>query len=164
MLPRGPFPGCDAEAALGQVRDLMAIDPDPAMRARIGDLIVSSTRHGGPLPDVATVRRKIGAGLDPASPDITTGEWLGKLAGGQGQTQSRRRLGDLIRQLGCNVAQSANDGLAREAQRALDVPALLAEAHQFGCRIGRLSQICQRSSTPLVTDPRPRRECGRPET
>src|SRR5215471_3267366 len=51
----------------------------------------------------------------------------------------RRRLGDLIRQLGGNVAQSSYDGLACQAQRTLGIPALLPKAHQFGCRVGRLS-------------------------
>jgi hypothetical protein len=40
----------------------------------------------------------------------------------------RSRLDDLVRQLGGNVAQSADDGLACEAQGALDVPALLPRA------------------------------------
>jgi hypothetical protein len=37
----------------------------------------------------------------------------------------RHHFDDLIRQLGGNVAQSADDGLACEVQRALGVPALL---------------------------------------
>jgi integrase len=60
---------------LRQIGELVALDDDPVMRAKIGDLIVSSTRRRGPLPDVATVRRKIGAGLDPASPDVTVAEF-----------------------------------------------------------------------------------------
>ena len=55
-----------------------------------------------------------------------------------------RRLDDLVRQFGGNVAQSADDGFACEAQRALVVPALLPEPHEFGCCIGCLSQICQK--------------------
>ena len=46
------------------------------MRAKIGDLIKQRTMRGGPLPDVAAVRQRLGAGLDPASPEIMTGEWL----------------------------------------------------------------------------------------
>ena len=53
----------------------------------------------------------------------------------------RRCLDDLIWQLGGDVAQAANDGLTREAQQALGVPALLPEVHKFCCRIGGLSQI-----------------------
>jgi hypothetical protein len=56
----------------------------------------------------------------------------------------RRRLDDLIRQLGGNVTQPADNSLARETQQALGIPAPLPKPHQFGCRIGRLSQICQK--------------------
>ena len=56
----------------------------------------------------------------------------------------RRPLDDLIGQLGGNVTQSGDDGLACKAQRALSVPTLLAQAHQFSCRIGGLSQIRQK--------------------
>ena len=73
----------------------------------------------------------------------------------------RRRLDDLVRQLGGNVAQSADDGLAREAsgrsvsQRCFPSLTSSAAASAASARSAR------RSSTPLVTDPRPRRECGR---
>ena len=53
----------------------------------------------------------------------------------------RYPLDDFVRQLGGNVAQSAYDGLPREAQRALVYPAILSKAHKFGCCISRLSQI-----------------------
>jgi len=56
----------------------------------------------------------------------------------------RRRLDDLVRRLGRNVAQSADDGLARQTQRALGVPMLFPKLYQFGCCIGCLSQICQK--------------------
>src|SRR5258708_2368727 len=56
----------------------------------------------------------------------------------------RRRLNDLVRQLGGNVAESADNGLARQAQWALSVPARLPKAHKLGCCIGRLSKICQK--------------------
>ena len=75
----------DAAAALGQVRELVALDADPAMRARIADMIRAATLRGGPLPDVAIMRRKIGAGLDPASPDITVGEFLAEWLAGKGK-------------------------------------------------------------------------------
>jgi hypothetical protein len=46
------------------------------------------------------------------------------------------------------VAMSPNrptdDSLARQTQRALSIPALFPEAHQFGCCIGCISQICQK--------------------
>ena len=78
----------DADAALRQVHELIAIDPDPAMRAKIADLIAASTKRGGHLPDVATLRRRIGAGLDPASPDITTSEWLISWLAGKGKLKA----------------------------------------------------------------------------
>lgn len=43
-----------------------------------------------------------------------------------------------------NVAQPTDDGLSRKAKRALGIPAHLPQAHQFGCRVGGLSQICQK--------------------
>ena len=52
---------------------------------------MASTKRGGPLPDVATVRRKIGAGLDPASPDITTGDWLTSWLAGKGKLKASVR-------------------------------------------------------------------------
>ena len=75
----------DAQAALRQAGDLIALDDDAVMRAKVGDLIVSSTRRGGRLPDVATVRRKIGAGRDPDSPDVTAGEFLAEWLAGKGK-------------------------------------------------------------------------------
>ena len=56
----------------------------------------------------------------------------------------RRRLDDLVRQLGGDVAESADHGLTREAQRALSVPALLPKPQNLGCCIGCLSKICQK--------------------
>src|ERR1700720_4477714 len=41
----------------------------------------------------------------------------------------------LIWQLGSDVAQAADDGLTRKAQRTLGVPAFLSYIHKFGCRI-----------------------------
>jgi integrase len=75
----------DAASALGQARELVTLDADPVMRAKIGDMIRAATLHGGPLPDVPTVRRKIGAGIDPASPDITVGEYLPEWLAGKGK-------------------------------------------------------------------------------
>src|SRR5579859_2892217 len=78
-------------------------------------------------PDLFVVDAVVGVrGDDPHALDLPPGDL-------------RRRLDDLIRQFGGNVAQSADDSLARQAQRAFGVPALLPKAHQFGCRIGRLS-------------------------
>src|SRR5262249_3895033 len=74
-------------------------------------------------PDLSVVDAVVGMGSDDShAPNLPPGDL-------------RRRLDDLIRQLGGNVAQSADDGLPCQAQRALGVPALLAQTHQFGCRI-----------------------------
>jgi hypothetical protein len=83
LLRRGGFElAGHAEAAERQVAELVALGDDPVMRAKIGDMIVAATLRGGQLPDVATVRRKIGAGMDPTAPDVTVGEFLtGWLAG-----------------------------------------------------------------------------------
>jgi hypothetical protein len=55
----------------------------------------------------------------------------------------RRCFDDLIWQPGGDVAQAADDGLAREAKRTLGVPAQLPEVHKLRGRIDRLGQICE---------------------
>jgi integrase len=50
---------------------------DDALRQRIGDLVVTRTKHGGQLPTAAEVRRKLGAGLDPAAPNVTVADLVG---------------------------------------------------------------------------------------
>jgi hypothetical protein len=52
------------------------------------------------------------------------------------------------RQLGGDVAQATDNGLARKAQRALGVPALLTEAHKLCCRVNCLGQVGQSASRP----------------
>jgi integrase len=81
----------DAVAALGQVAELTALDPDPLMRAKIGDVIAAASRCGGQLPDVAAVRRRLGAGLDPASPDVTVAEWFPAWLAGKGKLKASVR-------------------------------------------------------------------------
>jgi hypothetical protein len=54
-----------------------------------------------------------------------------------------RGLYDFLGQFGRDVPQAPYDGLAREPQRSLSVPALLAEPHQLGRRIDCLSEVCQ---------------------
>jgi hypothetical protein len=68
----------DAQAALDRIAELLAVPRanDPTTRARIGDDIVKSSRHGGQLPDVAEVRRRYGAGLDPTAVVPTVGAYL----------------------------------------------------------------------------------------
>jgi integrase len=66
----------DAAAALKQITELVDLgSADDRMRRRIGDLIFSS-RYGKPLPSVAEIRKRLGAGIDPASEMPTTGEFL----------------------------------------------------------------------------------------
>jgi hypothetical protein len=70
----------EAAKAVGKLLDLAA---DDATRARIGDMIISAKR-GAPLPAAEDVRRRLGLGLDPASPGVTMAEWLDSwLAGKQ---------------------------------------------------------------------------------
>jgi len=72
-----------AEQAAQHVGRLLDLGPDPATRAKIGDLIIS-TRRGAPLPAVEDVRRRLGLGQDPGQPGITVGQWLdGWLTGKQ---------------------------------------------------------------------------------
>jgi integrase len=83
LVKRGGF-GLEreAQAALDQVHELMGLDPDPATRARIGDLIRSSTLHGGQLPSVKDVRHRLALGVDPGGTGETFGEaWDTWLAG-----------------------------------------------------------------------------------
>jgi integrase len=86
LVKRGPFPTKEAgDAFRARVSELLALDADPMMRARIGDMIKSSTLRGGQVPDVATMRRRIGAGLDPDSPDVTVGEFFPGWLEGKGK-------------------------------------------------------------------------------
>jgi len=66
-----------ADEQLAQVTSLVALaGADDAARAAIGDLVVAKTRRGGLLPDEGTVRRRLALGADPASPGVSTGEWM----------------------------------------------------------------------------------------
>jgi integrase len=65
-----------ADQAGHQAGELLALaGPDQRMRAQIGDLI-ATTKRGQSLPAVEDVRQRIGLGLDPGSPGMTTGQWL----------------------------------------------------------------------------------------
>ena len=68
----------DAEAALQRVHDLLSVPKatDHVTRAKIGDLIVASSRRGGRLPSVEEIRRRYGAKLDVAAVAPTVGELL----------------------------------------------------------------------------------------
>jgi integrase len=67
----------EATAALGEIDALLRLaGDDDRLRRRLGDLVVQRSRHGGALPSVEEVRRRLGAGLDPLSPGTTLAEWL----------------------------------------------------------------------------------------
>lgn len=66
-----------AEAALDHVGDLLALaGADDTLRRKIGNLIAAKTKRGGQLPTVEDVKRRLGAGLDPAAPSVTVAELL----------------------------------------------------------------------------------------
>lgn len=66
-----------AAAALGEIDALLRLAGDnDRLRRRLGSMIVDRSRHGGVLPSVEEVRRRLGAGLDPLSPSVTLAEWL----------------------------------------------------------------------------------------
>jgi hypothetical protein len=54
----------------------------------------------------------------------------------------RRCLDDLVWQLGSDIAQAADDGLAGEAQQPIGVPPVLFEVDELSCRLDCLGQIC----------------------
>ncbi|HEY3002596.1 MAG TPA: tyrosine-type recombinase/integrase, partial [Kribbellaceae bacterium] len=77
---------------LKHVERLLDEEPEDAeIRAHIGDLIVARSRRRGPLPSVEDVRRDLGAGVDPASPKMTVGEWLDVWLAGQHQLRQTTR-------------------------------------------------------------------------
>jgi integrase len=85
----------DAEAALQRIHDLLSVpkSTDHVTRAKIGDLIVASSRRGGRLPSVEEIRRRYGAGLDPAAPVGTTGEYLDRWVTGRRRIRETTRAG-----------------------------------------------------------------------
>ena len=87
----------DRDAFLEQVGDLVRLAEDDATRARIGDLIWTSTRRGGRLPSVEDVRRRTGLGIDPAGTGETFGQaWDAWLAGKKRlRPGSRRQLAQI---------------------------------------------------------------------
>jgi len=67
----------EATTTLGEIDALLRLAGDnDRLRRRLGDLVVERSRHGGALPSVEEVRRRLGAGLDPLSPGTTLAEWL----------------------------------------------------------------------------------------
>jgi integrase len=96
-LKRRAGTAAERDAFLDQVRDLVRLAGDDATRARIGDLIWTSTRRGGRLPSAGDVRRRIGLGIDPAGTGETFGQaWDAWLAGKKRlRPGSRRQLAQI---------------------------------------------------------------------
>jgi len=66
----------DALAALDLISDLVGLaEGDDGVAALIGDMIREKTKHGGQLPTVDDVRRRLGAG-ERLERSRTVGEWL----------------------------------------------------------------------------------------
>ncbi|MFI9552680.1 tyrosine recombinase XerC [Nonomuraea endophytica] len=65
----------DAEAELDHARGLLALDPDPAVRRQITELMLSVLKATMQLPDTEEVRRKVRTHQD-LNRHITVGEWL----------------------------------------------------------------------------------------
>lgn len=66
----------EAENFRDQTHDLLALARgDRQSATRVGDLIWTATRHGGDLPSVDDVRRRLGLG-GPLDRSQTTGDWL----------------------------------------------------------------------------------------
>lgn len=74
-----------AEAAAGQVRELIALAADEATRGKIGDLIFRAGRDG--LPDAADLRRQLGLGLEPGRAGQAAGAWLDTWLAGKRRTR-----------------------------------------------------------------------------
>lgn len=83
----------EAKAAAEHVAKLLALAPDDATRAKIGDLIMVAKR-GTPLQSVEDVRRRLMLGQDPGSTGVTFGEaWSAWLSGNKRlRTSAHRRL------------------------------------------------------------------------
>ena len=82
----------DAKAAVDRVSELLSLaGAGDSIRARVGDMIVSASRNGGQLPEVADMRRRIGVGADPAAPAAMFAEaWQSWLSGKKRLRQSAR--------------------------------------------------------------------------
>lgn len=84
----------EATVALEHVRSLVALaGDDDRLRRRIGDVIFERSRRRGALPTSAELGRRLGAGLDPATPSLTVGEWLTRwLASNRRVSESSRTM------------------------------------------------------------------------
>lgn len=70
----------EAEAELDHARGLLALDPDPAVRRQITELMLSVIKDTAQLPDTEEVRRKVRTHQD-LNRHVTVGEWLEEFLG-----------------------------------------------------------------------------------
>jgi integrase len=98
LIKRFGYPSmAAAHAAARHAGALLGLASDDAMRQRIGDLIAGA-RRGAALPSAEDVRRRLGAGLDPAADGITFAEaWKSWLAG---KRRLRRSSRERLEQIG----------------------------------------------------------------
>jgi integrase len=86
----------DADAAAGQVWELLKLAADSRMQARIGDLIFEKTARGGELPVVEDVRRRLGLRGDPDGSETVGEAWAAWLAGKKRlRVSSRKRIEEI---------------------------------------------------------------------
>ena len=125
-------------------RSSLRLPPSPDRLANSGNVIAQSD------PDRLVVDAMVGVrGNDPHALDFSP--W-----------NLRSCLDDLIWQLGGDVAQTADDGLACEAQRRSASQRSFPRSTSSAAASTASARSARRSSTPLVTAPRPQRECRRP--
>ena len=97
-----------AETA-GKLLDLAGADT--LTRNKIGDMIAAAKR-GAPLPALADVQRRLGRGVDPASPGITFGQaWAAWL---RGKMRLRRSSRERLAQIGDHWLLPVLDGVPLE--------------------------------------------------
>jgi len=124
-----------AKDAAETVRELLELaGADTSTRVQIGDMIASA-RRGQPLPAVDDVRRRLGLGLDPGTPGMTTGECLESWLAGRRTIRAsversyRQHLETwLVPHLG---------GIPLERLNAAHISAMFAKIASFNAEIGR---------------------------
>jgi hypothetical protein len=90
----------EADAAAGQVWELIGLGRDDARtQARIGDEIFKRTKHGGELPSVEDVRRRLGLGRALDSSETFGEAWSAWLAG---KRKARPSYANSLTQIGRN--------------------------------------------------------------
>ena len=133
----------EATEALDHVAELVKLaGADDATRRKIGDMIFEKTKRGGQLPSTGDVRRRLGAGADPAELGVTFGEaWRAWLAGKRKLRQSAR---ERLEQIGAHWLLPVLEDVALERlngvhctevfARVEHINAAIAAAHSDGSR------------------------------